>query len=118
MRDALLNTWVLTAVAVAVLALSVIASATSGHWHWFGRAGSVTTVVGLLLMVKHAILAASRDRHDVVMEKNHFANFAPERDSPEYRLAEQNASRVLRDEKLGLIFTLIGTVVWGYGDLL
>jgi hypothetical protein len=118
MRNVVLNTWVLLAVALASLALSAFAAISSCNATWLGRSGSVVTVVGLLITIKHTVLSKSRNPHDVVMEKNHYANWAPDGDSPEYASAVRTAAQILRDERLGLSLTVLGTALWGYGDLL
>ena len=85
---------------------------------WFGRSGSIVTVAGLLITLKHSILSNKRTLDDAVMERNRYAKWAPDDDSPEYIAAVAEAKRVLRDEKVGLFLTVIGTAIWGYGDLL
>lgn len=42
----------------------------------------------------------------------------PEEDSKEYIKALKKARLIMRDEYLGILLTIIGTVIWGYGDLL
>lgn len=118
MRNVLLNTWGLLGVALAAVGLSVILANVCCDATWLGRSGSVVTVAGLLLTIKHTVLAKSHDKHEVVMEKNHYANWAPDVGSPAYAAAVKTAALILRDEKLGLFVTVIGTALWGYGDLL
>src|SRR5258705_141512 len=109
MRDVVLNTWVLIGVAIAWFAVSLAYAVFSGQPQWVGRSGSVITVLGVLLTIKNSVLSASRNVHDVVLEKNHYANWAPQPDSPEYAVATAKARRILRDEYLGLCLTVVGT---------
>ena len=118
MREQVLNTWILAGLAVMALLGSLVLSLSSRDPQWFGRAGSIATVCGLLLTVKHSILSASRDEAEVVHEKQHWAKWAPANDSAEYQAALVDAKRVIRDEYLGLLITVLGTAVWGYGELL
>ena len=118
MRNVLLNSWVLVAIATIVCVASLVYSLASHDPQWFGRAGSVVTIVGLLLTIKHGILSGARDDKSIVMERFHYANFAPEESSAEFKQQLAAARHILRDEYLGLLITVIGTAIWGYGDVL
>ena len=85
---------------------------------WVSRSGSVITVLGVMLTIKHSIFSESRDLESVIKEKNHYAVFAPEKDSDIYNKHKERARHVIRDEYIGASFTIFGTVIWGYGDLL
>lgn len=118
MRNILLNTFF---VVVLVLTSSVISfwySLETGDFVWFSRAGSIVTVFGILLTVKHNILSNSRDLESVVMEKNNYAKYAPKKGSDKYTEHENSAKGIIRDEYVGILITILGTIVWGYGDLL
>ncbi|WP_440995971.1 hypothetical protein [Arhodomonas sp. SL1] len=52
MRDILIN----STVAATAVGASLVASVASGDSEWFLRSGSIVTVAGLLLMVKHNVL--------------------------------------------------------------
>lgn len=114
MREKILNTWWLLSIAILFLVFAFL----SDESHWFPRAGGVATVLGLLLTIKHNVLSSSRDAHSVVMEKRHYANWAPDADSETYRNDLKLAHRIMRDEYLGLSLTVAGTIVWAYGDLI
>lgn len=117
MREIFLNTWLLVTLAAAALAASLVGSALTEESHWFARSGAVVTVLGLLLTIKHNVLSSSRDINAIVAEKRHYAYFAPDKDSPVHQKDLQMARHIMRDEYLGLAFTVVGTVVWGYGDI-
>lgn len=85
---------------------------------WVSRSGSVITVLGIMLTIKHSIFSNARDLQSVVREKNHYAVFAPDQSSDMYREHEAHAKIVIRDEYLGASLTIFGTIIWGYGDLL
>ena len=118
MRETILRTWVIVSLALFLLIGSYSYATISEQSLWFGRAGSATTILGLLLTIKHTILAGSRDIHKIIMEKKHYAVWAPDRESDVYKEDMKFAKHVLRDEYTGLIVTVIGTIVWGYGDLI
>lgn len=104
--------------AALVLIGSFVGSSLTEESLWFARAGSITTVFGLLITIKHNVLASDRDLDTIVMEKRHYANWAPEPGSDDYLADLRYAKKVMRDEYIGLVMTLFGTVIWGYGDLI
>jgi len=118
MRNVFLNTWALVGVMAAVLGVSVWYALQTSDATWIGRSGSILTVLGILLTIKHNIFSSSRDLDGIVKEKNHYSDWAPEESSDEYRKQVEYARVVLRDEYLGAGLTLVGTCIWGYGDLL
>ncbi len=120
MRNILINTWAVTGIAGSVVAVSAIASVTTGNTEWFGRAGSIATVLGLLLLVKHSVLCAGYDLEDAMAEKLHYRRDRPPPTlgSPRYLADLRHTRRILFDEFLGFGVTLVGTLIWGYGDLL
>lgn len=116
MRNILLNTWVILFVAVFVGGISTCYAFINQDYLWVSRSGSVITVLGLLLTIKHTIFSESRDIHSVVTEKHHYAVYAPERDSEKYQEQIVHAKKIIRDEYIGFCTTIIGTIIWGYGD--
>ena len=118
MRGAVLNTWVVTFAAVFVLVVSLVLASVTADDQLVSRAGSLIVVLGLLLTLKHSVLSKSRDIDSIVKERFHYAVYAPDPDSPEAAADKAAARLMLRDEYLGLSTTIIGSVVWGYGDLI
>jgi hypothetical protein len=90
----------------------------TNDFSWLGRSGSIITVLGILLTIKHSIFSESRDIKSVVKERNHYAVYAPDESSEAYKKHEAHAKLIIRDEYLGAAFTIVGTIIWGYGDLL
>ena len=118
MRNILLNTWVLILLALFVGGVSLWYSIFQQDYLWISRAGSVITVLGLLLTIKHSIFSEYRDIHSIVREKYHYAVYAPERDSEEYKKQIKHTKKIIRDERMGFGTTIVGTIIWGYGDLI
>lgn len=118
MRNILLNSWILLLLIVSTVAVSLYYSISTNDFTWFGRSGSLATIFGLLLTLKHHILSTSRDIESVVNEKFHYAVWAPSEESPEYQEDIKSAKKILRDEYIGVFVTIAGTIIWGYGDLL
>jgi len=117
MRNILLNTWLVLIVTASIFSVSLFVSINTAEFGWVGRSGSVITILGLLLTIKHTIFSDTRDIHKVVMERQHYAVWAPDRDSDAYKEHMELARKSIRDEYVGFTLTIIGTIIWGYGDL-
>lgn len=76
------------------------------------------TVMGLLLTIKHTIFSDSRNIHKVVKERENFAVTAPPEETKEYTKLLKKAEKSIFDEYVGFTLTILGTFIWGYGDLL
>jgi len=95
------------------LTLGASASICTGNWEWFGRSGSVATISGLLLIMRPLLRKGSVQQArsgalgeiTVDSEGNHKEFIDPQ------EIKDGAASLV------GAIFTIVGTVVWGFGDL-
>lgn len=120
MREILINTWVIGAVAGGITGGSLALSTMTGDPQWFARSGSIMTVSGLLLLVKHSVLCAGTDLESAMMEKLHYSRrrAPPIRGTDDYEKDMRHTRRILMDEIAGFSMSLIGTVIWGYGDLL
>ncbi len=56
MRNVLINSWAVIGIVSAVVTVSI----TTSDPEWFGRAGSIATVFGLLLLIKHSVLCEDK----------------------------------------------------------
>lgn len=83
---------------------------------WVSRFGSLATLAGLLLTIKHKLLSQPRDIRSIVSEMNHLSEETCDKESEQYKTLLKAAESSLRDEKIGLVVTVFGTVIWGYGD--
>lgn len=120
MREILINTWLVGGIAGGVAATSLAVSMVGGDPQWFARSGSIVAVFGLLLLVKHGVLCAGKDLESAMLEKLHYRRTRPPPSpgSDAYQAELQHARRILMDEFAGFTMSLVGTVMWGYGDLL
>lgn len=120
MREILINTWVVGGIAGGMTAGSLVLSTVTGDPQWFARSGSILTVFGLLLLVKHSVLCAGTDLESAMMEKLHYrrGEAPPVPGTATYERDLRHTRRILMDEFAGFAMSLIGTVIWGYGDLL
>jgi hypothetical protein len=118
-RHALLSTRKAIALSVLATAVSFVVSLQTGDWNWFARSGSLVVVIGIFLTSSQIIensrnLRARRARR----ARNFDHDYAEE-------LKQQSLSRSRSlDEDLwenglrGLYLLVIGTLIWGYGDLI
>lgn len=107
--------------------LSAIGSALSHEWMWFGRSGSVLTLAGLVLAARSIM----REGKAGVGGKSSFAigkvlgssvgkdgrMFVQVEHSPETKRRWYEESRDATAAVVGLALAALGTVIWGYGDL-
>ncbi len=90
--------------AVAGIALSVVHS----EWLWFSRFGSLITVAGLLLISSPSFLASDTPAVSLVKID----------DSYEREAINRKQRKVGSETFTGIIISIMGTVVWGFGDLI
>lgn len=120
MRNILINTWGIGVVALGTLGVSAAVAVATSDPAWIARAGSVMTLAGLLLLIKHSVLCASTDLESAMLEKLHYRRreAPPHPGSPAYEADLRHTRRILFDEFTGFMLSVTGTVLWGYGDLL
>jgi hypothetical protein len=98
------------------LAGGIWASAATEDWMWFARSGAVLTALGLVL-ASRKILIARADLLALLGEMERA-------DGAERTARLESFKRLQRDldrqvmEKAGFGLLILGTIVWGFGDLL
>jgi len=102
----------------AVFILGIVVSIQRDDWTWFARSGSIIVVIGIFLTSSQIIENSRRLR---IRRYRHKHNF--KRDFAEdIKRATLERSRSL-DEDIwenglrGLYLLVIGTLIWGFGDL-
>ena len=112
MKTLLSNTSLVTAVGLIVVAVSLAASAYSGQWHWFGRAGSVMIICGVILMIRPIIRLGLKEWIRVQNTIDGGSGEPTEIEADRQSVLDHVASQI------GSVLTILGTVIWGYGDLI
>lgn len=93
----------------------VWASLATGDWTWFARSGAVLTALGLVLASRKILIA----RADLVA----LLSDMERADGAERTARLESFKRLQRDldrqvmERAGFVLLVVGTLVWGFGDL-
>lgn len=98
---------VLLIVAAVAPVMSEIVSYSTGHGHWFGRSGSITVLLAAVIQYRLAAQLANSQHGALVTGV--MAGFPR-------RASLTSLGRFLAVSSLLLI--IIGTAIWGYGDLM
>lgn len=101
----------MVAMALLMMISGIYLSVAKGDWLWFSRFGSVVTISGLLLlcspMFAHGVYKAHGQAYGYaeVMADNTVSTTT-------------EASRKVGDRALcGVVVSILGTLIWGFGDL-
>jgi hypothetical protein len=90
-------------------------SAATGDWTWFARSGAILTALGLVLASRKILIA----RADLValladMEQADGAQRTARLES--FKRLQRDLDRQVM-EKAGFGLLVVGTIIWGFGDL-
>ena len=104
------------AASVLSMAAGVWLSVATGDWMWFARSGAILTALGLVLASRKVLIA----RADLVA----LLQEMEQADGTQRTARLESFKRLQRDldrqvvEKAGFAILVIGTLVWGFGDLI
>ena len=107
--------WLFLGASVLAAGGGIWASAATGDWTWFARSGAVLTGLGLLL-ASRKVLIARADLLALLQEME-------DADGAERTVRLASFKRLQRDidrqllERVGFGLLMLGTLVWGFGDL-
>ncbi len=101
---------------VVTMAAAIALSIGTADWTWFARSGAISTALGLVLASRKVLIAradllallADMERADGTERTARLASFK--------RLQRDLDRQVM--EKAGFALLILGTLVWGFGDLI
>jgi hypothetical protein len=101
---------------VVTMAAAIALSIGTADWTWFARSGAIITALGLVLASRKVLIAradllallADMERADGTERTARLASFK--------RLQRDLDRQVM--EKAGFALLILGTLVWGFGDLI
>lgn len=102
-------------VALLTLVLGVVLSINLRDWSWFARSGSLVVVNGIILTSHQIIEHMGRLKQRQAKWESQFNHDWAEYDKQHFIHHEEH---VWATEKYGLYMLILGTLVWGFGDLL
>lgn len=95
--------------------LSTCAASFSEHENLFPASGALITVSGLFLNIKHTLLFHTDDPLEVKHAKAFGSAMAGGGFGEDQK---KEINEILTDEKFGIVFMLLGTIIWAYGNFL
>lgn len=102
-------------VALLTLVLGAVLSINLDDWQWFARSGSLVVVNGIILTSHQIIEHVGRlNRRQSRWESQFHHDWA---DDDKQNLIYRD-EHLWATEKYGLYMLILGTLVWGFGDLL
>jgi hypothetical protein len=110
--------WMVFGVAIGALLAGLIAGSLLGDAMWLARSGSIAVAMGIFLMFNGQLNGVDiQDVWDGDFKVDDPAGYlAREEGIPEWVATHQSVRMAV--ERLGPGVTLVGTLVWGFGDLI
>ncbi len=90
----------------------ILLSIYSSDWLWFSRFGSLITVAGLLLISSPSFVKG------IYLSNASYFGFAQRDDDGNTMVTNEEGREIGSKIFSGIIITIIGTVVWRFGDLI
>ena len=104
--------------AVITLTTGAFISVETGDWTWFSRCGSLVVVIGIWLTSSQIIHHMQRLKQRYTIGESEFQrDWATENKQQSLLSARQYEEATWINEKSGFYMLIIGTLIWGFGDL-
>jgi hypothetical protein len=123
MRRLLTSTPALTLLSVSWAIWSALHSSRTGDWVWFQRSGSILTFAGACLSARAIVrLGRKAPNSSPAFGKATLVSSAADgrltiRHSAETVARRKEAARDAVAAVMGFVLAALGTLIWGYGDL-
>jgi hypothetical protein len=114
MNKFLINTHGILAISLTWSLFSVYLSVLLADWTWFSRSGAILTLSGAILAIRKLLRLGLEELY----RDQHTINGGHVVPTPEELQAEEENRRDIKASRLGFCLLLIGTLIWGYGDLI
>lgn len=82
----------------------------------FGRSGAVLVVVGFIIISSSSLLCYAPTIEGAMIKKNDYAKIMPDRGTELHTQRMNEAMAAQFEERVGIWLTVIGTLIWAYGD--
>lgn len=110
----LINTKLMLGLAVAVGIAGITTSIWQDDWIWFSRVGSITVLIGAAISGRRLIRLGVKELYDREYLHDHGDAIPTSEEDLEIRQTGQD----LMATREGLLVVALGTLIWGWGDLL
>lgn len=108
-----MNPWIILSGCLVWVIGSLIISHAYCDWTWLGRSGAILTLGGAALATRRLLRMGIKAYYEDESTTNG-GHFTP---PPEDILENQQKKLDVIASGIGFWFIIIGTVIWGYGDL-
>jgi len=98
---------------IGVAVIGIAASLVAGEWHWFSRSGAVVVLMGVLLGARKCV----RIGFEGMFQDATAIGGGPSLQVSEPENTENERSRDVRAAQWGIWVAVVGTLIWGFGDL-
>jgi len=98
------------AIVMAIIGISL--SIIKSDWLWFSRFGSLITIAGLLLLSSPSFVKG------IYLSNASAFGFASLDEDGNTRVTNEEDRKLGSKIFSGIVITILGTVVWGFGDLI
>jgi hypothetical protein len=113
--------WLIYIVLFVFFSVSILISLCNKDFTWLSAFGGVMTIFGVLLTVSHSVPKTDDDIKRFIelrfpeSRDGIFPELVTEEQQSEIdNSREREATRVLKSEAIGLLITIIGTLIWAY----
>lgn len=108
---ALANKWLILTFCLVATIMGLTLSVRTGVWLWFSRFGAVITVAGLLLTMSPVF------HKGIYISQSDARKWAKIDEHGKTLITSEDDRRIGRSVFTGILISIIGTVIWGFGDL-
>jgi hypothetical protein len=106
------NVYLISVLAIAVGGMSLYFDFYLKVPHWFQRSGSIITILGAILSARKLISKGIKES----IESEYVCSGGDS--ETDFSEIAAEAKKNVQSAYIGIFFIIIGTVIWGYGDII